>query len=106
MEDPIHSRTMAIMRVRYPDMNDFLGHPMPLKSFEYWTDVAELRAWIRFRTLSAELEYTEPELQSLRPMQGKELRDEDTDALFVKNGINPEIAFTQVHYIKGYFLLR
>jgi hypothetical protein len=39
-------------------------------------------------------------------MGGNELRDAETSALYVKNGINPAMSYTQVHYLKGYFLLR
>ena len=39
-------------------------------------------------------------------MRGSELRDSMSNALYVKNGINPAISYTQVHYLKGYFLLR
>ncbi|XP_064626631.1 aminopeptidase O-like [Lineus longissimus] len=67
---------------------------------------AELRAMIRYKVLCAELENTEEELQSLRPSQGKETRDQETSVLYVKNGMNPNKRFTQVHYLKGYFLLR
>ena len=104
MEDPIHAKAMQIISRRHPASISLFG--CPLRNQPDWSKVAELRAEIRFRTLSAEVENTESDLQSLRPMQGNELRDEKTHTLFVKNGINPEIAFTQVHYIKGYFLLR
>ena len=104
MEDPIHEKAMQIISRRHPTLKSLFG--CPLQNLPDWSEVAELRAEIRFRTLGAELENTESDLQSLRPMRGNELRDEKTDTLFVKNGINPEIAFTQVHYIKGYFLLR
>jgi aminopeptidase O len=104
LEDPLHSRTMEIIRAKRPDFKVFLG--CRLDEPPDWREVSELRSLIRYRTVKAELENTEPELQSLRPMRGNELRDGETDALYVKNGINPEIAFTQVHYIKGYFLLR
>ena len=39
-------------------------------------------------------------------MRGNELRDTASNAAYVKNGINPAIAYTQVHYLKGFFLLR
>ena len=104
MEDPIHEKAMQIISRRQPTLKRLFG--CSLQNQPDWGKVAELRAEIRFRTLSAELENTESDLQSLRPMRGNELRDGVTDTLFVKNGINPEIAFTQVHYIKGYFLLR
>ena len=104
MEDPIHEKAMLIISRRHPNLKSLFG--CPLQNQPNWDKVSELRAVIRFRTLSAELENTESELQSLRPMRGNELRNEETNTLFVKNGINPEIAFTQVHYIKGYFLLR
>jgi hypothetical protein len=39
-------------------------------------------------------------------MHGAELRDCTGDRAFVKNGMNPATAYTQVHYLKGFFLLR
>ena len=62
-----------------------------------------------FKTLSSELEHTSADLQSLRPLEdetGDSAGARSTPNAYVKNGINPNAAVTQVHYIKGYFLLR
>lgn len=67
--------------------------------------LSSLRAHIRYRTLASELENSTEELQTLRPMQGKDLVDTD-GVNYVKNGLNVEKAFLQVHYLKGYFLLK
>jgi aminopeptidase O len=45
----------------------------------------------------------------LRPNKGEGLessKQDSTSTMFIKNGMNPNKLFTQVHYIKGYFLLR
>ncbi|CAL4129467.1 unnamed protein product, partial [Meganyctiphanes norvegica] len=78
-------------------------------SFELTPDLleelSELRAHLRYKTLAAELEHSQDELQTMRPMQGENLKDE-IGVNYVKNGMNPEKAFLQVHYLKGYFLLK
>ena len=66
-------------------------------------DVIGLRAHIRYRTLKDELDNSSEDLQILRPMG--EHNNVRTNT-FVKNGINPELACTQVHYLKGHFLLQ
>ena len=66
-------------------------------------EINELRGHIRFITLKGELECTDEELQVLRPM-GKSGIDQPQS--YVKNGMNPELSCTQVHYLKGYFLLK
>jgi aminopeptidase O len=55
---------------------------------------------IRYRVLSAELENTDVKLQLLRPSQGQDTRDPETSILYVKNAMNPEKSFMQVHYLK------
>ena len=62
----------------------------------------------RYRTLVTELSHTKPELQTLCPNHDKEAEEDgkSTSLNFVKNGMNPYKMFTQVHYLKGYFLLR
>lgn len=100
VEDSIHSLAMKYIKQNHPKMDTFLKYPLSV-DFE---SVSKLRAIIRYRTLESELDSTEEDLQKMRPMLGNELRDEN--GLYVKNGRNPEIAYTQVHYIKGYFLLR
>ena len=68
-------------------------------------ELAGLRRSLRFQTLTDELESTPVEHQIIRPMGGQELRDSETQIRYVKNGQNPEMSYTQVHYLKGFFLL-
>ncbi|KAG7161355.1 aminopeptidase O-like [Homarus americanus] len=68
-------------------------------------ELSDVRAHIRYRTLASELENSTDELQTLRPMQGENLVGID-GINYVKNGLNPEKTFLQVHYLKGYFLLK
>ena len=49
------------------------------------------------------MESTDEELQVLRPMGKSGI---DQPQYYVKNGINPELSCTQIHYLKGYFLLK
>ncbi|XP_022247425.1 aminopeptidase O-like [Limulus polyphemus] len=65
----------------------------------------ELKYALRLRILKAELINTEEDLQTLR-MNSKLQSEEKTGGSFVKNGMNPFKTFIQVHYLKGYFLLR
>ncbi|XP_002739704.2 aminopeptidase O-like [Saccoglossus kowalevskii] len=68
----------------------------------------DLRSILRYRSLVAELENTEEELQTLRPSGEATVGSESQDGQihYVKNGLNEDKWFIQVHYIKGYFLLR
>lgn len=72
---------------------------------KYHEELSDLRAHIRYRTLTSELENSSEDLQKLRPMQGETLVD-DSGIGYVKDGRNPEKTFLQVHYLKGYFLLK
>ncbi|XP_047495131.1 aminopeptidase O-like [Penaeus chinensis] len=72
---------------------------------KYLEELSDLRAHIRYRTLTSELENSSVDLQKLRPMQGEALVD-DSGIGYVKDGRNPEKTFLQVHYLKGYFLLK
>ena len=69
----------------------------------FWQNLSELRCLIRYETLKNEVTCTPTDHQIIRPMKGQELCDEGVK--YVKNGQNPEMAYTQVHYLKGYFLL-
>lgn len=94
--------------------------------FKQWnekqcTDRSELRALLRYKTLKAELENTEPDLQTLRPSKsemamsaGDTVRSDtgsvvpsETSSLirYVKNGMNPDKSFMQVHYLKVNILI-
>ncbi|XP_041359506.1 aminopeptidase O-like [Gigantopelta aegis] len=72
------------------------------------SDHLSLRCLLKERTLRAEVENTEESLQTLRPNKGEEALppDDTTGIQYVKNGMNPNKAFMQVHYLKGFFLLR
>ncbi|XP_071523716.1 aminopeptidase O-like [Panulirus ornatus] len=84
---------------------DFLITSCKAVNKEMLSNLSSLRAHIRYRTLASELENSTEELQTLRPMQGKDLVGAD-GVTYVKNGLNVEKAFLQVHYLKGYFLLK
>ena len=85
--------------------NDYFGL-YPLKNEKkIWQDLADLRCLIRYKSLEGELECTPPDHQIMRPMKEEEFRDDHTNIKYVKNGQNPQMAYTQVHYLKGHFLL-
>ncbi|XP_072019031.1 aminopeptidase O-like [Amphiura filiformis] len=79
---------------------------------EGWTqqqfkEYSNLRSLIRFHALKAELQNTVAELQIMRPMgKGGGSLPQGGKMAFVKNGLNPDKWFLQVHYLKGYFLLQ
>ncbi|XP_076463161.1 aminopeptidase O-like isoform X2 [Babylonia areolata] len=86
LEDILHANVMQLGDAT----EDFLG----------------LRAELHLRVLKAEMENTDENLQSLRPNRGTgdpQVSGEETR--FLKNGMNVEKKFMQVHYLKGYFLL-
>ncbi|XP_029473333.1 aminopeptidase O isoform X2 [Rhinatrema bivittatum] len=66
----------------------------------------ELKALLRWRRLRDEVQNSEEELQVLRPKREKTGELSDSGESVVKHGLNPEKNFMQVHYLKGYFLLR
>ncbi|XP_060072314.1 aminopeptidase O-like isoform X2 [Ylistrum balloti] len=83
-------------------------HNLAMQTVAGWTEEygdhhREIRDVLRYRTLVAELEHTDEELQTLRPNKEDE---EESYVTYVKNGMNPDKRFMQVHYLKGYFLLR
>nr|XP_054764615.1 aminopeptidase O-like [Lytechinus pictus] len=86
MEDPIHAITENW-------------------SWKEYKDYSNLKALLRYQALKGEIENTESELQILRPMTDGPGTSEGSDVGFVKNGLNPDKWFLQVHYLKGYFLL-
>ncbi|XP_033737201.1 aminopeptidase O-like [Pecten maximus] len=84
-------------------------HSLAMQTVGAWTQEygdhhREIRDFLRYRTLVAELEHTDEELQTLRP--NKEESHDESSIAYVKNGMNPDKRFMQVHYLKGYFLLR
>ncbi|XP_055983507.1 aminopeptidase O isoform X2 [Sorex fumeus] len=66
----------------------------------------ELKACLRWRRLQDEVRDSSEELQVLRPHKEKTGHVNDSGSSVVKHGLNPEKVFMQVHYLKGYFLLR
>ena len=60
-------------------------------------EASELRALIRYLTLNSELQNIDDEaMQKLRPTEGHKLQDLQRNVDFVKNGLNPQMSFTQV----------
>ncbi|XP_012385473.2 aminopeptidase O isoform X2 [Dasypus novemcinctus] len=66
----------------------------------------ELRACLRWRRLQDEVQNSAEEMQVLRPNKEKTGHVNESGASVIKHGLNPEKIFMQVHYLKGYFLLR
>nr|XP_020449400.1 aminopeptidase O isoform X2 [Monopterus albus] len=67
---------------------------------------SDLKALLRWRRLSDELQNSEEELQILRPNMENTGRVSESGSSMVKHALNPDKTFMQVHYLKGYFLLR
>ncbi|XP_071750888.1 aminopeptidase O [Centroberyx gerrardi] len=65
-----------------------------------------LKALLRWRRLSDELQNSEEELQILRPNMENTGQVSESGSSMVKHALNPDKTFMQVHYLKGYFLLR
>ncbi|NXA13624.1 AMPO Aminopeptidase, partial [Sapayoa aenigma] len=66
----------------------------------------ELKALLRWRRLRDEVQNSEEELQVLRPKKESTGESSESGASVVKYGLKAEKIFMQVHYLKGYFLLR
>ncbi|XP_032297417.1 aminopeptidase O isoform X1 [Coturnix japonica] len=66
----------------------------------------ELKALLRWRRLRDEVQNSEEELQVLRPHKESTGEVSESGASIVKHGLKAEKIFMQVHYLKGYFLLR
>ncbi|XP_032942208.1 aminopeptidase O isoform X5 [Catharus ustulatus] len=66
----------------------------------------ELKALLRWRRLRDEVQNSEEELQVLRPKKESTGELSESGASIVKYGLKAEKIFMQVHYLKGYFLLR
>uniref|UniRef100_A0A665X6D9 Aminopeptidase O (putative) n=1 Tax=Echeneis naucrates TaxID=173247 RepID=A0A665X6D9_ECHNA len=67
---------------------------------------SDLKALLRWRRLSDELQNSEEELQILRPNMENTGQVSESGSSTVKHGLNPDKTFMQVHYLKGYFLLK
>ncbi|XP_075382952.1 aminopeptidase O isoform X2 [Mycteria americana] len=66
----------------------------------------ELKALLRWRRLRDEVQNSEEELQVLRPKKESTGELTESGASVIKHGLKAEKIFMQVHYLKGYFLLR
>ncbi|XP_035421149.1 aminopeptidase O isoform X2 [Cygnus atratus] len=66
----------------------------------------ELKALLRWRRLRDEVQNSEEELQVLRPNKESTGEVSESGASIVKHGLKAEKIFMQIHYLKGYFLLR
>ncbi|XP_033974581.1 aminopeptidase O [Trematomus bernacchii] len=67
---------------------------------------SDLKALLRWRRLSDELQNSDEALQILRPNMGNTGQVSESGSSTVKHALNPDKTFMQVHYLKGYFLLR
>ncbi|KAM9392074.1 aminopeptidase O [Pholidichthys leucotaenia] len=66
----------------------------------------DLKALLRWRRLLDESQNSKEELQILRPNMEKTGQLSASGSSTVKHALNPDKTFMQVHYLKGYFLLR
>ncbi|CAD7691765.1 unnamed protein product [Nyctereutes procyonoides] len=82
-----------------------LGMARYLAPHEAW-EQQELKADLRWRCLQDEVRNYPEEMQVLRPNKEKTGHVSDSGSSVIKHGLNPEKVFMQVHYLKGYFLLR
>uniref|UniRef100_A0A3B5LAS0 Peptidase M1 membrane alanine aminopeptidase domain-containing protein n=1 Tax=Xiphophorus couchianus TaxID=32473 RepID=A0A3B5LAS0_9TELE len=73
---------------------------------EYTAEQFDLKALLRWRRLSDELQNSNEELQILRPNMERTGQVSDSGSSTIKHALNPDKTFMQVHYLKGYFLLR
>ncbi|XP_023249306.1 aminopeptidase O isoform X2 [Seriola lalandi dorsalis] len=75
-------------------------------SLQETAEQSDLKALLRWRRLSDELQNSEEELQILRPNMENTGQVSESGSSTVKHALNPDKTFMQVHYLKGYFLLR
>ncbi|XP_041926271.1 aminopeptidase O isoform X1 [Alosa sapidissima] len=87
-------------------LEDVLWAKVQQLSLHEEEDQLHLRALLRWRRLHDELQNAEQELQILRPHKESTGVVSESGASTVKHGLNPEKPFMQVHYLKGYFLLK
>ncbi|XP_074493760.1 aminopeptidase O isoform X1 [Sebastes fasciatus] len=75
-------------------------------SLQETAEQSDLKALLRWRRLSDELQNSEEALQILRPNMESTGQVSESGSSVVKHALNPDKTFMQVHYLKGYFLLR
>ncbi|KFW91872.1 Aminopeptidase O, partial [Phalacrocorax carbo] len=71
----------------------------------FWARAQQVSS-LRWRRLRDEVQNSEEELQVLRPKKESTGELSESGASIVKHGLKAEKIFMQVHYLKGYFLLR
>ncbi|KAG7265221.1 hypothetical protein CRUP_017865, partial [Coryphaenoides rupestris] len=74
-------------------------HPVEME------EQGHLKALLRWRRLSDELQHSQEDLQVLRPNMERTGEVSECGSSLVKHALNPDKSFMQVHYLKGYFLL-
>uniref|UniRef100_A0A3B3TVE7 Peptidase M1 membrane alanine aminopeptidase domain-containing protein n=1 Tax=Poecilia latipinna TaxID=48699 RepID=A0A3B3TVE7_9TELE len=77
-----------------------------IPNHKYTAEQFDLKALLRWRRLSDELQNSNEELQILRPNMDRTGQVSDSGSSTIKHALNPDKTFMQVHYLKGYFLLR
>uniref|UniRef100_H3DJQ5 Peptidase M1 membrane alanine aminopeptidase domain-containing protein n=1 Tax=Tetraodon nigroviridis TaxID=99883 RepID=H3DJQ5_TETNG len=87
-------------------LEDIIWAKVRQLSLEETKEESDLKALLRWRRLSDELKNSEEELQILRPNVENTGQVTESGSSSVKHALNPDKAFMQVHYLKGYFLLR
>ncbi|XP_078107072.1 aminopeptidase O isoform X2 [Sander vitreus] len=75
-------------------------------SLQETAEQSDLKALLRWRRLSDELQNSEEALQILRPNMENTGQASESGSSTVKHALNPDKTFMQVHYLKGYCLLR
>ncbi|XP_042344210.1 aminopeptidase O isoform X2 [Plectropomus leopardus] len=75
-------------------------------SLQETAEQSDLKALLRWRRLSDESQNSEEALQILRPNMENTGQVSESGSSTVKHALNPDKTFMQVHYLKGYFLLR
>uniref|UniRef100_A0ACB8ER73 Uncharacterized protein n=1 Tax=Sphaerodactylus townsendi TaxID=933632 RepID=A0ACB8ER73_9SAUR len=81
----------------------FLMEQLPVDEAKEQQD---LKALVRWQRLQDEMQNSEEDLQVLRPHRENTGKVSESGASVIKHGLNAEKTFLQVHYLKGYFLLR
>uniref|UniRef100_A0AAV2MQJ9 Peptidase M1 membrane alanine aminopeptidase domain-containing protein n=1 Tax=Knipowitschia caucasica TaxID=637954 RepID=A0AAV2MQJ9_KNICA len=74
-------------------------------SVEEAAEQSDLKALLRWRRLSDELQNSQEQLQILRPNLDSTGAVNESGSSTVKHALNPDKTFMQVHYLKGFFLL-
>ncbi|KAM4053324.1 aminopeptidase O isoform 3-T4 [Anomaloglossus baeobatrachus] len=83
----------------------FLANVLKL-SEEESKEHQDLKALLRWRRLNDEISNSQEELQILRPQGESTGEVSESGSTMVRHGLNADKTFMQVHYLKGYFLLR